>query len=99
MGTSSLSSSRLKRMHEMLSAYVERGELPGLVALIERKGEIHVEAIGVERDAIFRIASMSKPVTAAAAMILVEDGRLRLDDPIDELLPELASPIVLRTLA
>jgi CubicO group peptidase (beta-lactamase class C family) len=68
--------------------------------------EVHVEAIGtteiggtgrpMRRDAIFRIASVTKPVTAAAAMILVEECRLRLDDPVDELLPELADRKVLR---
>jgi CubicO group peptidase (beta-lactamase class C family) len=65
---------------------------------------VHVEALGalsfggspMKRDAIFRIASMTKPITAAAAMILVEECRLRLDDPVDEFLPELASRKVLR---
>ncbi len=62
---------------------------PGLVTLVSRRGEIHVDAIGrlafdgppMTRDSIFRITSMTKPVTAAAAMILVEEGKLRLDDP------------------
>ena len=51
----------------------------------------------MRRDTIFRIASMTKPITAAAAMILVEECRLRLDDPVDELLPELADRRVLRS--
>lgn len=85
-------------MHEVLAGYVERGELPGLVALISRRGEVYVDTIGYERDAIFRISSMSKPVTAAAAMVLVEEGVLRLDDPVDGLLPELAKPRVIRRL-
>jgi CubicO group peptidase (beta-lactamase class C family) len=53
----------------------------------------------VRRNAIFRLASMTKPVTAAAALMLVEDGKLRLDEPVDRLLPELANRRVLRTIA
>ena len=72
--------------------------MPGIVALVSRRGEIHVEAIGtqsfggtpMQRDTIFRIASMTKPITAAATMILVEECKLRLDDPVDACLPELA---------
>lgn len=88
-----------------MAGYVERGEIPGLVTLVNRRGEVHVEAVGeltlgrgepVRRDSIFRIASMSKPVVAAAAMILVEECRLRLDEPVDGLLPELAGRRVLR---
>ena len=83
-------------MHEVFAGYVDRREVGRLVALIERRGRLQVDCIGCERDAIFRIASMTKPVAAAAAMILVEEARLRLDDPVDELLPELANPRVLR---
>lgn len=85
-------------MHDVLSGHVERGELPGLVTLVGRRGELHVDCIGYERDTIFRIASMTKPVTAAAAMILVEEGVIRLDDPVGNLLPELAEPKVLRAI-
>src|SRR5258707_699095 len=99
MNVSGLSTVRLGRMREVLTGHVARGELPGLVALVARRGEVQVEAIGttefgggpMRRDAIFRIASVTKLVTAAAAMILVEECRLRLDDPVDELLPELAN--------
>jgi CubicO group peptidase (beta-lactamase class C family) len=98
MSPGGLSSSRLRRMHDVLARYVELGEVPGFVALVERRGELHVDSVGCERDSIFRIASMTKPIAAAAAMILVEEARLRLDDPVDELLPELAGPRVLRTL-
>jgi Beta-lactamase len=99
MGTGGLSRQRLGRMHEVMSGHVERGHVPGLVTLIDRRGEVHVDAIGalafggsapMRRDTIFRIASLTKPITAAAAMILVEECRLRLDDPVDEWLPELA---------
>jgi CubicO group peptidase (beta-lactamase class C family) len=82
----------LARLEQTIANHVESG-LPGAVALVSRGGEAHVITAGQEyrRDTIFRIASMTKPVTAVAAMILVEEGRLRLDDPLDEYLPELAN--------
>jgi CubicO group peptidase (beta-lactamase class C family) len=92
-------------MHELMAGYVTRGEIAGLVALVAHKGNVHVEAIGslalgdtrpVQRDSIFRIASMSKPVVAAAVMALVEDGKLTLDETVDRLLPELGNRRVLR---
>jgi len=91
-------------MHGVLEGHVDSGAVPGLVALVSRQGAVHVEVIGsmsiggpsVERDTIFRISSMTKPITAAAAMILVEECRLRLDDPVDGLLPELANRQVLK---
>jgi CubicO group peptidase (beta-lactamase class C family) len=107
MTTGGLSKTRLARMHDVMSDHVARGQVPGLVALISRRGETHVDAIGMkavggrepmQRDTIFRIASMSKPVTAAAAMILVEEAKLRLDDPVDRWLPELADRKVLRSI-
>jgi CubicO group peptidase (beta-lactamase class C family) len=107
MSPGALSKSRLSRMHDVMAAYVERGEVPGLVTLIGRRGEVHVDAIGtlaaggkepIRRDTIFRITSMTKPITAAAAMILVEECKLRLDDPVDRLLPELADRKVLNRL-
>jgi len=84
------SKARLGRMHDVMAGHVERGAVPGLVTLVSRHGEVHVDAIGMKaaggsdpmrRDTIFRIASMTKPVTAAAAMILVEECKLRLDEP------------------
>jgi CubicO group peptidase (beta-lactamase class C family) len=102
-----LSRARLGRMHDVMAGHVARGRLPGLVTLIRRRGETHVDAIGTKavdgsdpmrRDTIFRIASMTKPVTAVAAMILVEEARLRLDDPVDPWLPELADRKVLRAI-
>jgi CubicO group peptidase (beta-lactamase class C family) len=87
---------RLGRVRDVLARHVDLGTAPGAVALLARGGETVVEAVGAyRRDTIFRIASMSKPVTAAAAMILVEECALRLDDPVDELLPELAGRRVL----
>ena len=107
MSNGGLSKARLARMHDVMSDHVARGQVPGLVALISRRGETHVDAIGMkamggrepmQRDTIFRIASMSKPITAAAAMILVEEAKLRLDDPVDRWLPELADRKVLRSI-
>jgi CubicO group peptidase (beta-lactamase class C family) len=80
--------------------------VPGLVALVSRRGEVHVDAIGrkavgrdpIRRDTIVRISSMTKPITAAATMILVEECKLRLDEPVDRLLPELAGRNVLKRL-
>ena len=101
-----LSKMRLGRMHDVMARYVEDGAMPGLVTLISRHGEVHVDVIGrnafggapMQRDSIFRITSMTKPVTAVAAMILVEECKLRLDDPVDSLLPELANRRVIRSL-
>jgi CubicO group peptidase (beta-lactamase class C family) len=106
MSTGGFSKARLGRIRDVMAGYVERGEVPGIVTLVSRRGEVHVEAIGslaigggpVRRDTIFRIASLSKPVAAVAAMILVEECRLRLDEPVDRLLPELAGRRVLKRL-
>lgn len=102
-----LSPERLAGMHHTLRRYVENRRLPGLVATISRRGMQHTDAIGtlsfdrdtaMGLDTIFRVASVTKPITAVAAMILVEECRLRLDDPVDEILPELANRRVLRTI-
>lgn len=107
MSTGGLSNERLARMHNVMAGYVERGEVPGLVTLVSRRGETHIDAIGMQaiggsapmrHDTIFRISSMSKPITAVATMILVEECKLRLDDPVDLWLPELANRKVLRRL-
>jgi CubicO group peptidase (beta-lactamase class C family) len=106
MATNEFSRQGLERVHRVLSGYVQRGAVPGLVAAVAKGDSTHVEALGrrdadrgaaMSRDSIFRIASMSKPLTAAAALILVEDCVLRLDDPVDEFLPELADRRVLKT--
>jgi CubicO group peptidase (beta-lactamase class C family) len=107
MNNGGLSKARLGRMHDVMAGYVERDEVPGIVTLVSRRGEVHVDAIGmkaaggsdpVRRDTIFRIASMTKPIAAAATMILVEECKLRLDEPVDRLLPELADRKVLKRL-
>ncbi len=97
--------SGLRRLHDVLARRVESGKIPGLVALVSRGGETHVEALGtmrhdggppMRRDTIFRMASTSKTVAMAAAMILVDECRLRLDDPVQQWLPELADRRVLK---
>ncbi len=106
MGMGGLSKARLSRMHEVMAGHVERGDVPGAVMLIQRRGDVQVDTVGamalegepMRPDTIFRITSMTKPVTAVAAMILVEECVLRLDDPVDGLLPELADRRVLRRL-
>ncbi|MGH9810867.1 MAG: serine hydrolase domain-containing protein, partial [Terriglobia bacterium] len=100
MSNGGLSKARLDRMHDVMAGYVDRGEAPGLVTLVSRCGETYVDAIGsaMRRDTIFRISSMTKPIAAAAAMILVEECKLRLDNPVDGLLPELAGRRVLKRL-
>jgi CubicO group peptidase (beta-lactamase class C family) len=102
---SGFAKSGLSRMRGVLERHVESGRIPGLVALLSRGDETHVEAIGtmrhdggtpMRRDTIFRMASTSKPVSIAAAMILLDECRLRLDDPVDPWLPELADRRVLK---
>jgi CubicO group peptidase (beta-lactamase class C family) len=101
------SAKRLIRLRELLERQVDAGFVPGAVAVLARHGEVHVEATGtlafegagsttpMAGDTICRLGSMTKPVVAACAMTLVEDGTLRLDDPVDDLLPELADMTVL----
>jgi CubicO group peptidase (beta-lactamase class C family) len=85
--------------------HVADDRIPGLVALAARGGEVHAEALGtltagadrpVQRDSLFRIASVTKPITGAATLALVAEGLLSLDEPVGRLLPELASRRVLR---
>ena len=107
MSTGGLSKARLDHMHNVMAGYVELGEVPGLITLVSRRGEVHVDVIGtkayddsdpMQRDTIFRISSMTKPITAVATMILVEECKVRLDEPVDRLLPELAGRQVLKRL-
>ena len=96
---------RFVEVTAVLDKYIAAGEIAGAVSLIYRNGEIaHVSARGVQdletgtpmaRDTIFGLASMTKPVTAVAVMMLVEEGRLGLDEPVDRWLPELADRKVL----
>ncbi|MFF0183909.1 serine hydrolase domain-containing protein [Streptomyces sp. NPDC005244] len=96
----------MNSLRDLLQGYVDDGTVPGAVALVARGDRVDVEAVGsldvegsapMARDSIFRIASIGKPVVAAAVMMLVDDGTIALDDPVDAWLPELAKPAVVRT--
>src|SRR5215831_13270816 len=96
----------MSTLHDILQTNVSNGSVPGAVGLVARGGQVEVHAAGavdvdgarpMARDSIFRIASITKPITAAAVMILAEDGRIALDDPVGRWLPELAVPSVVRT--
>ncbi|MEO8038862.1 MAG: serine hydrolase domain-containing protein [Betaproteobacteria bacterium] len=99
-GEVGFSNERLARIGPALAGEIERGQYPGVVALVARKGKIvYFESIGkldpasgqaMTRDAIFRLYSMTKPYTAVAAMMLVEAGRLRLTDPVSKYIPAFA---------
>lgn len=90
------------RLADALNAHVEQHGLRGAVALVARGDDEAVAVISgadtMSRDSVFRIASITKPIVAAAAMVLIERRVLRLDDPVDDLLPELADRQVLRSL-
>jgi CubicO group peptidase (beta-lactamase class C family) len=93
-----------KGLHAAAGWHVGDGRVPGLVALVASGEEAHAEVLGtlavggapVARDSIFRIASTTKPITAAATLALVGEGLIGLDEPVDRLLPELAGRRVLR---
>jgi len=92
-------------MREVLDSHVRAGTLPGAVGMVARGDRVEVAAVGsatlggpaMAEDSIFRIASITKAITAAALLTLIDEGRLRLDDPVREWLPELANPVVVRT--
>jgi CubicO group peptidase (beta-lactamase class C family) len=102
--TDPLTAEGLARFSEIATRVVASGEVPGVVAMVARGGQVHTEALGslavggppVREDSIFRVASMTKPLTGAATMALAAEGLLRLDEPVDRLLPELAGRRVLR---
>ncbi len=90
----------------VLEAYVNDGSVPGAVGLVADGDRVEVAVVGsidiegsapMARDSIFRVASITKPIIAAAVMMLVEDGRIALDEPVGDWLPELAAPVVVRT--
>jgi CubicO group peptidase (beta-lactamase class C family) len=92
------------RIREVAERYVGDSRVPGLVALVGHGDDVYVEAFGrlgigrpaMQRDSLFRIASITKPITAAVTMTLVDEGLIGLDEPIDRLLPELARRRVLK---
>jgi CubicO group peptidase (beta-lactamase class C family) len=86
------------QLADLLEARFANGTIPGAAALVARGDDVEVAGVGeVQPRSIVRIASITKPITAAALMTLVDDGLLALDDPIARWLPELASPSVVRT--
>ena len=106
MATPAFRDGGVQRVADVLSAHVDAGRLPGAVFGITRRGDTQIRSVGTTTvngpamppDALFRITSMTRPVTAAATLILADRGRLSLDEPVDRLLPELADRGVLRRL-
>ena len=100
-----MSAERLARIRPAVQAYVDDGRLAGVMTLVARRGQVvHWDAVGLrdveaadplEPDDIFRIYSMTKPITSVAAMILVEQGKVALDDPVSKFVPEFAAVTVL----
>ena len=107
--TRGLDPAKLATVRSALQGFVDRGELSGVVTLASLNGEVvETSAIGwsdietrtpMRPDTLFRIASMTKPVTSVAALMLIEEGRIALSDPISRWIPELAEPLVLRDAA
>ncbi|HEU0240063.1 MAG TPA: serine hydrolase domain-containing protein [Micromonosporaceae bacterium] len=107
MAVGGFSATRLVRVRDLVERHVDSGFVPGVIAVLARHGDVHIEAAGtlafdgagsktpMAADTICRMGSMTKPIVSACAMTLLEDGTLRLDDPVDELLPELANMTVL----
>jgi CubicO group peptidase (beta-lactamase class C family) len=99
-----MSSDRLRRVNEVITSYIDSGQVSGAVTMVSRKGRIaQFEAQGLmdieartpmRKDAIFRMASMSKPVTGVAILMLMEEGKLRLTDPVSRFIPEFKNPAV-----
>jgi CubicO group peptidase (beta-lactamase class C family) len=93
-----LSSERLKRIHDLIERRIESRDISGAVTLVSRKGRVaHLEAQGLmdietnkpmAKDTIFRIASMTKPVVGVAILMLIEEGKVRLSDPVSRFIPE-----------
>jgi len=102
-----ISNERLARIDQMCAEAVKNGDVPGIVSLIARNGKIvHWKAYGMadaqagrtmKRDDIFRIASQSKAITSTAVMMLWEEGKFQLDDPISKYIPEFKNPQVLKS--
>jgi CubicO group peptidase (beta-lactamase class C family) len=105
--TRGFSKAGLTRLHEAMAGHVSAGSVPGMVLGLSRGEDVHIDALGagaldrrepIRPDAIFRITSMTRPITAAATLLLIDQGRLALDEPVDRLLPELRHRRVLRRL-
>ncbi len=105
MNATALTRGGIERLHQAMAARVESGGLPGIVTVVAQGEDVNVDPIGamefggerpMRRDTVFRITSMTKPILGAATMLLVDDGRLSIDEPVFRLLPELAGPRVLK---
>src|SRR5215467_4375546 len=93
-----ISSQRLQRIHELMQRHIDAGNISGSVTLVTRNGRIaHLEAQGLmdietkkpmTKDAMFRIMSMTKPVVGVAVLMMIEEGKVRLNDPISRFIPE-----------
>src|SRR5580692_6750400 len=93
-----MSSERLRRIDQMIQRRIDAGEMTGAVTIVARKGKVvHLEAQGVmdleskkpmAKDTMFRVASMTKPVTGVAIMMMIEEGKIRLTDPVSRYIPE-----------
>ena len=100
-----LSAERLSRVHALFKTEVDAGRMPGVVVLVARKGKVvHADALGfqdkdagkvMKRDAIFRAYSMTKPLVSVLTMMLVEEGKLQLTDPVSKFFPSMANMKVL----
>ena len=85
-------------LKDMLETTVGSGVVPGAAALVAHPQDVEIVGVGeVEPQSIVRIASITKPITAAGVMLLVDEGLVSLDDPIARWVPELSSPRVVRT--
>jgi CubicO group peptidase (beta-lactamase class C family) len=103
-GKVGLSAERLERIEQAFKREIDGGKLPGAVIMVARDGQLaYTKTIGfrdkdanapLSEDAIFRIYSMTKPLVSVAGMILMEEGRLQLTDPVSKFLPEFAKPQV-----
>jgi CubicO group peptidase (beta-lactamase class C family) len=99
-----MSSDRIHRIHDAIQRHIDAEEISGAVTLVARRGRlVNLEAHGLldieakrpmQKDTIFRIASMSKPITGVAVMMMLEEGKLRLNDPVSKFLPEFKNPKV-----
>ena len=105
MKSSALTKAGIDRLHQAMVARVENGSLPGMVTLVAQGDDVYIDVIGtmgfgddrpMQRDTIFRITSMTKPILGAATMLLIDEGRLALEEPVSRLLPELAARRVLK---
>lgn len=107
MNNQELNADGLRRLHASMTDLVATGDRPGIVSLISRGTDVHVDAVGthafgggalMQRDTIFRLASTTKPMVAATALSLADEGKFQLDDPVDRWLPELANRRVVESL-